>query len=165
MKTIPLTYENALDVARNMRDADKREIYATRWTESPEDLASDCLRLPDFAWTFHLGEKPVCAMGAFPSHPGCWSVWMFATNEFRKISIYVTKFALRVMMPALMQAGARRAHCLSIEGHHDAHRWLLLLGAKPESRLHEFGRNGEDFHFFVWRASDVRTRSVRRRRP
>lgn len=149
MKTVPVTHEDVLYVAQNMRDWDKREIYATRWREDPADVALDCMRVPDFAWTIHL-DKPVCAIGAVPMHPGVWSVWMFATDEFPKIGIYATKFVKRIMIPALTQTASHRAQCLSVEGHDEAQKWLRFLGAKPECRLREYGRNKEDFLLYVW---------------
>ncbi len=156
----PLEYDDVLDVATNMREWDKREIYATRWSDDPAALARDCMIIPDFGWTIWL-DKPLCAIGAVPLHPGVWSVWMFAKDDFPTVGLYATKFARRVMMPGLVNSGARRAQCLSIEGHEDAHKWLRLLGAKAESRLWGFGKNGEDFHCFAWSSDDVRTRSIR----
>ena len=42
-----------------------------------------------------------------------------------------------------------------MEGHVVAQRWLEALGAHRESTAYGFGRNGEDFHTYVWRKEDV----------
>jgi len=147
----PVTYESALFVAERMREWDHREIYATRWTEDPRVVAMDCAGAGSFSWCAGL-EKPIAVIGAIPTWPGVWSVFMFATDDFRRISFSLTKFVKRVMIPALRQTGAHRAECCSIEGHEIAHRWLELLGAKQEGpTIEDYGRNRESFRRYVWR--------------
>lgn len=155
MRTTPITFEYAHHVASRMREWDKREIYATRWNEDPVELAHDCASYGHFGWVAWGDEEPVAILGAVPMHPGCWSVFMFATNNFRHISFSLTKFVKRVMIPALADTGARRAQCLSMEGHEDAQKWLRLLGATPEEPMLDFGKNGETFIPFVWRRENV----------
>src|SRR3546814_12825662 len=81
-------------------------------------------------------------------HPGVWSVLLFATDEFHKIRLSLTKHVKRVMIPALVEVGAHRAECHSMEGHAEAHAWLELLGAEREGVRPRFGKNGEDFECF-----------------
>lgn len=144
-----------LYVAANMRQSDRKEIYATRWREEPADVAICALQSAPFCYTaFHNGE-PVAAVGAFPKHPGVWSVWFFATDKWDTVSISVTKFIKRVIIPSLVQIGAHRAECDSIEGHDDAHLWLEFLGAKREHSKPLYGKNRETFHCYKWERPDV----------
>lgn len=153
MRIVPLTFDLALMVAANMREDDRREIYATRWLDDPEDIANDCHIHRKTGYIACLDDgKPVAAIGAIEIHPHVWSVWMFATDDFPKIALELTKFAFRHLAPAIRKVGGHRAECRSIVGHEAAHRWLRFLGAKEEARLSGYGKNGEDFILFAWRA-------------
>jgi RimJ/RimL family protein N-acetyltransferase len=151
----PITLDAARYVATFMRDADRGEIFAGRWRTDPNQLAVDCTAIGDFGWVAKKNGTPIAVVGAVPVHPGVWSVFMFATDDFRQISISLTKFVKRVMIPALVQSGAHRAECKSMEGHEEAHRWLELLGAEREATHPEYGRNRETFHTYVWRRHNV----------
>src|SRR3990167_3144441 len=151
MNLLPVTFARALHVAENMREWDKKEIYATRWHDSAEGLARDCVRCGAFGWIAAKDDVPIAAVGAVPVHPGVWSVFMFATDDFQQISLSLTKFVIRVIIPALKATGAHRAECLSMAGHDDAHRWLEVLGARQEGPpVAGWGKGGEDFVRFVW---------------
>jgi hypothetical protein len=146
----PVTYDAVLSIARNMRAGDAREIWATRWIESPEGLAADVMRAGEYGFVISLDEEPVAAIGAAPNWPNVWNVWMFSTDKWPKVALSVTKFVRRVMIPNLYKAGATRVHCMSIAGHSVAHRWLESLGAIKGNREPGWGKNGEDFFMFRW---------------
>ena len=145
----PATYDAALYVAANMRAADAEEIFATRWVEDRQALAREVAARPDFAWVAGAGE-PIACIGVLQVWPRVWEAWMFATDRFPAIGFPLTRWVQRAMMPAVAGAGAHRVHCHSIEGHHEAHRWLEALGAVRESSKPFFGRNGETFHVYRW---------------
>lgn len=148
-----IRHGDVLYVARNMREEDAREIYAVRWTDSPEDLAADCIKSSfNFGWTFGR-ELPICAVGGHVVSPKVWAIWMFATNDFHKVALSVTKFCRKRMIPILLNH-CNRAYCNSIEGHSVAHRWIESLGAFRESSLVNFGKNKETFHTYVWRVEN-----------
>ncbi len=152
MRLERVTYDAALYVARNMRPADRAEIFATRWNDSAEDVAKDCTVFERFCWVAYDGDTPCAVIGAVPMHPGVWSVFMFATNNFKNIGLGLTRFVKKVIVPALTATGAHRAECAALAEHSEAHRWLEILGARQEGGLlREYGRNGEDFVKFVWR--------------
>lgn len=146
----PLNFPEVLHVARNMREWDAKEIYATRWTDDPAEVAADCMAAGKFSWLAYAGDTPVAVVGAWPAHPGVWSVFMFATDDFNAVAFSLTKFIKRVMIPALVKTGAHRAECHSIEGHEVAHRWLEFLGAKAEEPRKFYGRNRETFICYAW---------------
>ncbi len=144
----PLDYESVLYVADRMRRGDREEIAATREPFDTVELTRDCLRVGHFAWVAGRDDPPIAVVGAVPMHPGVWSCWMFATDEFPRIALGLTKFARRVIIPSLAQSGCRRAQCLSAEGHDVAHEWLRSLGAIEESRMEGYGKSGETFVCF-----------------
>lgn len=144
-----LDYNGVYSVAENMREWDRREIYATRWNEDPADLATDAMRAFEFGWLASGGETPIAVIGGIPMHPGVWSVFMFATPEFHKIRVAMTRFALRQLKPVLTNV-AHRIECRSMEGHEDAQNWLELIGFSRESSIPKYGKNGETFHLYAW---------------
>lgn len=147
---IPLNYGNLLYIAQRMRELDKEEIYATRWTNNPKDLAEDGMMIPHMSWIAAADGEPVAGFGAVPMHPGCWAVWMFATDKWPKVALSVTRYIKKKLIPSLQQAGAVRAECRSHANHHIAHKWLDSLGAVKESTLKKYGKDGEDFYLFKW---------------
>lgn len=152
MKVVELTFDDAFYVARNMREWDRREIFATRWNDDAEMLALEASSICG-GLSFAAGlDRPIAAVGAAPLWPGVWSVWTFATDEFYKISTSLTKRIKRDMLSTLRAAGAHRIQCHSMIGHDDAQRWLEFLGAEREGKpIKGYGRNGEDFAMYVWR--------------
>ena len=145
----PITLEAANYVARNMRDYDAREIFATRACEDRARLAADAAARGPLAWAAGADGVPIAVIGAHEAWPGMWLSWMFATDDFPKIGKPLTKFARRVILPALADAAARRVQCFSIEGHTQAHEWLEAFGAVRETTLRNFGKNGETFHLYA----------------
>ena len=143
---------NLLDVAyvcARLRDADRREIFATRRTDEPDALAVEIIRYwGPIGWVATHNDRPVALVGATETWPGVWSAWMMATDEFPMVARRVTRFVKRVMIPGLVDLGAHRCEARSIDGHTEAHRWLRVLGATEEARLRRYGRNGEDFLVF-----------------
>lgn len=146
---------SVLYVAKNMRDEDALEIYATQFLDDPAAIMAATMACPAFAWVAWLGDEPVAVVGAAPLHPTVWQVYAYGTNRFEEIAYPLTKFIKRCMIPALAETGVRRAQCLSLASHFKAHRWLENLGAERESVLEGFGRDGEDFYMYFWRGQDV----------
>jgi hypothetical protein len=148
-----------LYIAHNMREWDRREIFATRWDDDPNILAMDTMRwgsLTHVAWN---DRRPVAVIGAIEAWPTVWSVWMYGTDEFPSVGLGMTRFVRDRLIPEIIRRGARRGECKSIDGHDQAHRWLESLGAKREGEpLLNYGKRGETFHTYVWDPNDVRRR-------
>lgn len=137
-------------VALNMREWDKREIYANRFTDDPMTVAKEAIAIgQEVGWVSGLDE-PIASFGCFEMWPGVWSMWLFATDDFRRIGISMTKLITRSILPMLWDAGAHRLEARSMEGHHDAQRWLEVIGARREATLRGYGKAGEDFHVYAW---------------
>lgn len=138
-----------LYVARNMREWDKREIFATQLDDDPVNLAELSLAGGPVCWVVGL-DQPIAAFGASLMWPGVWTLWLYATDDFGQIGLSVTKFIVRYMLPMLRDAGAHRLEARSMEGHMDAQMWLEVIGATREATLRGYGREGQDFHTYTW---------------
>lgn len=156
MKLADFTYDRVLHVARNMREADRLEVHATRWNDSDDDLAAEVVAYPTrLRWMACFGDEPVAVIGAVNLWPGNFSVFMFATDNIQHIGLGLTRFAKYSMIPALLDMGGLRGEARSMASHTEAHRWLEALGAKREGTLSCYGKNGEDFYNYVWTRHDV----------
>ena len=142
------------NVALNMRQKDYEEIVALSFCESRKELADQLSR----SWAGHkttivCGTKEHGAIAAFtyiPMRKGVWSLGLFATNNFQKIHLSLTKLIINSIIPILDKAKAHRVEAQSIDGYEAVHNWLKFLGLNEESVLKSYGRNGEDFINFAW---------------
>lgn len=160
MKLVNLNAPDLLYICDNMRDMDRREIYATRWTENPEHLVDAIMIVPELGWIAKNDDGvPVAAMGVIPMWDGVWSLWMFATDKWQEVSLSVTKFVKRALPQGMADAGIHRAQCYSSAQHSVAHAWLRMLGADKESEVKSYGKNGEDFIVFSWLNQPIKTPS------
>ena len=85
---------------------------------------------------------------------GVWNLGLFATDNFQKIHLSLTKLIINSIIPVLDNANAHRVEAQSIDGYEVVHNWLKFLGLKEESVLKGYGRNKEDFINFAWIRGD-----------
>ncbi len=151
------TIDTVYRVALNMRDEDFREISATKWVDTKEELARD-MAVDCSKWRSGLYvagvEKPIAIVGVIPIWPGVWSAMMFATDDFLQIGKDLTKFSYRRIMPSVFKAAPKRIECRSIDGHVTAQKWIEFMGMKYETTNKNFGKGGEDFHTYAWVEGD-----------
>jgi hypothetical protein len=141
----------------NMRQADALEIFGLRGHDDPALLAKEVVLAATYgkaAIATHDG-IPAALIGVSPLWPGVWSAWSFGTDQWASCAIELTRYAVRVLRPYLLDRGAHRLQCESRIDHSDAHRWLSALGARPEGVLRGYGRDGADYVMFSWRRDDV----------
>lgn len=146
---------DVLYITHHLREWDRKELFATRFDDDPDRLAMDVMGWGPYWWVaggeVDGREKAIAVVGATQTWPGMWSVGMFATDDFPKIGLPLTRFVKRVMIPLIVQQGIRRGECRSIEGHDMAHRWLEVLGAKRQGEpLKGYGKGGETFFTYAW---------------
>lgn len=152
-----------LHVAQNLREMDKREVFCGH-AQTPDKLATDAFTTRgycDVAWVDH---RPVAVIGAQPLWPGLWQVWAWGTEEWPRVALTLTKHAVRVLKPLMLQHGGHRAQCHSHVLHTDAHRWLKFFGFTCEGLMQGYGREQEDFLLFAWRIRDHVLQQRRRER-
>jgi len=148
------TVGSVYNVALNMRQRDYEEIVALTFCENRRELAEQLAR----TWTEHkttivCGTKEHGAIAAFtyiPMRKGVWNLGLFATDNFQKIHLSLTKLIINSIIPILDKAKAHRVEAQSINGYEVVHNWLKFLGLNEESVLKSYGRNGEDFINFAW---------------
>lgn len=146
-----LNAADLLAVARGMRVGDRDEIFATRFDDDISALIADLLASDPLGAIIPAADgQAVAAIGASEMWPGNWAVWMFATDRWPEVARKTTRFARRILRPALRSLGARRAECRSAWAHKVAHRWLVHLGAEVEAIHPAYGRDGETFIGFVF---------------
>jgi len=134
-------------VFANLRECDRAELDATNYSLDPDEQTERLMGLATFQFAAYVGETPAAIIGAWPRWPGVWGAYAFGTDEFPGRSL--TKFAHRVMVPALLEAGAHRAECASLWSHWRSHQWLERLGAKREAILRGYGKNRETFYLYA----------------
>lgn len=139
-------------VANNMRAIDKDEIYGLRFHKNPFLITNEVMAQSQFCWVAWQNEKPAAVIGATETHPGCWQVFCFGTDEFPKVALALTRFVRRTMLPVLFgELGARRLEADSLCSHTEAHRWLEGFGAKRESIKEAYSEAGDYFTFALCR--------------
>lgn len=145
------------EICHNLREWDRREIFAVRWSDDPDDLALAALQLLETTWIAFIGDDPVAAIGTIPLHPTLWSPWCFGTDRFGQVGLPLTRLAKRVIIPVMAAAAPRvRVEVKSLDGHLDAQRWLeRSFGARREATHPGYGKGGETFHTYVLEVGHV----------
>ena len=147
---IDARYADVVYVARNMRKLDAEEIWPVTIAKTPETLALGIAHGAGLRFVVGYGAGPVATWGASPIRPGVVSVWMFATNQWPKVALAVTRHIKKQLIPVLIDAGFVRAECWSHVNHHVAHKWLEILGAVKEATVEDYGPNRVPYHCFSW---------------
>jgi hypothetical protein len=142
-------------VVEHMRDCDRDEVYPLRVDDNPESIINEIMGCPQFVWLFYHGRIAAGVLGAFPCSNDIWDVFMIATRQFGHVAYPMTEFIRHDMIPLLAATGVRRAQCMSLATHDQAHRWLAFLGAEPAETLKDYGRNGESYVKYMWRGDNV----------
>jgi hypothetical protein len=139
-------------VVANLRAADRREIYAARFDETPEGLAQDLAAARKICIGFLAlcddANTPIALLAAALVAPARADVMMLSTDRWREIAFDATRFALRTAIPSFLDApgvGVARAECKAWIGNVVACKWLEALGFAREGVLAHYGKNGEPF--------------------
>lgn len=151
-------FEDVLYIAANLRAADRVELAATRADMDAVRLTEDAVsRATHAAVAFDREGRPALVLGVSPVHRGVVTVWGFGTERYRDVGVEMTRFAKRVIIPAVIASGVHRAQCLVHPGNRASQRWLAALGFEPEATLAGFGSGGEDMILYA-RVVDAKSR-------
>lgn len=160
MKIERATADAVRHVALNMRDRDFAEFSAVSPADTREQLAGVLSRAyggRDDVMCGYDGSAPVCIGGTLEMWPNVITLLFFATDEFPKIALPVTRF-IRGLFRRYEAAGVHRIQAISLAGYDKTHQWLGTLGLQPETGpLKGYGRHGEDFIQFSRLSDDVRS--------
>lgn len=142
-------------VASRMRIWDRREIFAGRFDDDVETFTRELVTaLPMAAeWQVACADDgaPIAVVAIWWRTPVAIEVNAFATDDFAKIVLPLTRWIKRVVVPHFMASGVTRAECRALADHTEAVRWLELLGARREIEIPDLGRDGETYVQMAWR--------------
>lgn len=149
------TPDQVFDVALKMRDRDFAEFIGTSFCDTREELASDLARRfggRDDVLCVSVDGEPICIGGTVETWPGVMTLLLFATPEFPRVGLEVTRFVTKQLFPRYEAAGVHRIQAISLAAHTEVHAWLRSLGLEQEAEMKAFGKNGEDYLQFVRRS-------------
>ena len=151
-RIIPAQAAHIAPIAANMRESDRREVWASHRHE-PEQALVTSLESSDMAWTCLVGGEPAFMWGA--ARKGSiltltGSPWLLATAALGKVCRdFLRRSRFYVFM---MQARFPRLENYVHAENRLSLRWLLWCGFMVEKAPTLI--NGEQFHFF-WREVHV----------
>lgn len=138
-------------LAGNLCQEDADEIYSQLAVEDPNYVALVAWETsPEWKFIAYLDDEPVLAFGLSVVHPTMCIAWAWGTKRKVRAFPEATRFMLETVKKQAIAGGIKRIQADSAEAHTNAHRWLKRLGAKVESEMPFFGKNGETFLKFVW---------------
>ncbi len=159
VEIVPAAYADVVYVARRMRQLDAEEIYPHWWNPTPENLAAASCQ-SKIKFVALLAGQPVVAFGGTERFPKVWSVWMFATDQWIKVALSVTKFVRRQMMVEINRYEPVRLDCWSMDGHDTAHHWLEAFGFKREATVEDYSSAGKTYHCYSITSSRLEREDV-----
>ena len=144
------SYGDILSVAARMRESDRREIFALMWErDGAEQIADHAFYLSRYRWVAYYNDKPAAVLGVMEMWPGVWQVWMFGTDDFKKVGARLVAYCRPRILQAMSDLGAHRLEAKSMADHEEAHWFLRRVGGKREGMLQRYGKGGEDFYVYV----------------
>lgn len=155
----PATLRDATYIIANLRPADRHEAFC----QLPEGI--DDTRVAYFLlmngeafaarWTDREGRQWPCVFfGVQPMNAVALAVWALGTKHARRAIPAVTRFMGRTLLPQKIAQGYRIMEARSIDSHHEAHQWMEATGARRVGEPFVYGRDGELFHLYRWKAED-----------
>lgn len=149
VEIVQLTHEDALYVVKNMREDDRREVFATRWNDCDYDLAHSCANQPGVKWVALLDGEPVAIGGVSIHQPGIGQAWLMGTDKLPQAGLTLTRYCKDVVDKLMNdESGLHRVQAHSAAFHTLAHDWLMAVGLDQRVELPRYGKAGEDFILF-----------------
>lgn len=145
------TADDIRQVALLMRERDLEEFAAALPVQDRAGIAANVANRyggRDDVLVGRRDDQPICIGGTILVGDAIHLLF-FATDDFPKIAVFITRFIRKELFPRYIEAGVRRIECASIDGYEHAHRWLRLLGLKDAGKAEFEGRHGETFTHFV----------------
>jgi hypothetical protein len=129
MIALPLTYPRVLEVVRDIRARDRREICALSPHEDLDRWARDIARMPGSFFVFgtDLGEM-IAAGGWARVGPGWCASWLVATPRIQEIGMQLHQFAVRAHRRIARQGYDRIETTRLGDDDETSQRWLRRLG-------------------------------------
>jgi len=139
-------------LAFNMREIDAREIYGNQPATTAFEVTALIMHETAKCGVGHMAYingRPVAAFGVFKMWDGVFQVWSFGTDEYAQgLASFRQKW--RETAAWLLAEGCHRLHCASLVDHVESRQFLRMLGARCESTMVGYGKDGSDYLMYVW---------------
>lgn len=147
------TKEQVYRVALKMRARDFEEFIAVSPLDDIESLAAALAERygdRDDVLCGSLDGEPICIGGTIEAWPGVINLLFFATDDFPKIGLSITRFIRKELFPRYFEAGIHRIQAISLDGYEQVHAWLRAIGLQRETEpMPGYGKNGEAYIQFA----------------
>ena len=150
-----ITREDIAHIVRNLRDRDRREIFALRWDDDEGELVDRTLAIAGPMWrVWRYQDEPVAINGVLPLRAGVVSAAAFGTDKWSHVVRPMIRWSRDWVIPRLKFHGYHRGEACALAANVDGRRFIELLGGRVEAYLHKYGRNREDFVLYAWRLDE-----------
>jgi len=143
--------EGITHIVRNLRDRDRREIFALRWDDDEDALIDNITANAGPLWrVWSWDNAPIAVSGVVPVRPGVVICGAFGTEQYRKAVRPIAHWARTFIIPALQRSNYHRAEAYALASNTDGRAFIELIGGEVEALLQGYGRNREDFLLYTW---------------
>lgn len=149
---LPGTIRDYCYISANLRVSDREEIIC----QLPEDADMRQLGILSYEgadphWRFTAFHKnlPAAAYGFQWLNAATLLAWAWGTDDFIRCAPAMGRHILALKSDA-KAAGVRRVEARALSSHAKSARWLGKMGARPATKLQQFGRGGECFTLYEW---------------
>jgi hypothetical protein len=156
MRISKATPEAVRQVALYMRERDFKEFAAVSAFDDRGDIADALAERYGESPEIHVGyagDTPVCVGGTVQARPNVITLLFFATDDFPKIGLGITRYIRKQLFPRLIKAGVHRIEAVAMTDYAETRAWLRTIGLEAETGpLLGYGKNGEPFVQYSWSA-------------
>lgn len=145
-------------VVENMRQSDWVEVsnLVPRSLANVDSLTMLTVQHTRIGFMVEIDGVPGAVVQAIEKHDGCWGVGMFATDDFPLIWRSILKNVRNLVIPSLIDLGARYCEAYVHAGNVPAQRFLASLGFRARSDvLENYGSFGEAFILYAVTREDL----------
>lgn len=145
---VKLTLEDALAVAKDVRDEDRLAVTALLGSYSPEIFAASRWQTEGPAWALFQDNEPVAIFGLSMHSPWSATAWLVAKPSMRPDSWRKLLRHCRTVAANLNDSPLHRIEALVMEDWPAAARFAARLGFQNEGTKKAAGRRHENIQ--VW---------------
>ena len=145
-----VTEDGIRHIVANLRERDRREIFALRWDDDENSLVREVCHVAGELWRmWSWDQEPAAVAGMVPIRPGVVIGGAFGTHLWPRVVKSVTQWGIYSIVPILKSAGYHRLEVYVLAENTDSRRWIELMGGEVEALLRGFGRKREDYLIYV----------------
>lgn len=144
-----LTLDACLYVCRRMRESDRRAIFCLRFEEDVDGFALSRWQSSGPKWAVWDEGGPLIIGGINIETPTAGTIWLVATEEYRRGMLTAIKHITRFVLPTAEKAGLHRIQALVDAQDVTARRFVEYLGLACEGERRALGKGGESFYEYA----------------